>query len=304
MEITVRLHSTVMFRAARLSSSLTTGPSSLTPALSTTRSYAISIQSPRVWPGKPDQRVFDERKTYLYHQFTSLLNCASTQPILFVHHKNFKANGMSKLRKDIVAAALPKGTQFSLLDTPPGPDTLPQVAVIRSSIFGVALRNHAPLDAEATAEIAKMAGGGSLAAITLPSLDPPILRAILRALERAAPQKSDSKVDNATKKAGDDEGRIPGRKMKRQKPILDPELSVVGALLEGRVFSAEKVKDVSKLPTLEILRQQVVGLISSPAVQLALVLGEASGGRLARTLEGLKKGLEEEDTTKNAESAP
>jgi hypothetical protein len=37
----------------------------------------------------------------------------------------------------------------------------------------------------------------------------------------------------------------------------------------------------------------LVGLLSSPATQLAMTLSEASGGRLARTLEGLKKGLEE-----------
>jgi ribosomal protein L10 len=55
----------------------------------------------------------------------------------------------------------------------------------------------------------------------------------------------------------------------------------------------EGVRDVSKLPTLDTLRAQIVGLLSSPAVQLAAILSEASGGKLARTLEGLKKGLEE-----------
>jgi ribosomal protein L10 len=68
---------------------------------------------------------------------------------------------------------------------------------------------------------------------------------------------------------------------------------VMGALIEGRVFGMEGVRDVSKLPTLDTLRAQIVGLLSSPAVQLAAVLSEASGGKLARTLEGLKKGLEE-----------
>jgi ribosomal protein L10 len=69
---------------------------------------------------------------------------------------------------------------------------------------------------------------------------------------------------------------------------------LLGALIEGRVFVAEGVRDVAKLPTLDTLRAQIVGLLQSPAVQLALVLQEASGGRLARTLEGLKKGLEED----------
>ncbi|EJC98774.1 uncharacterized protein FOMMEDRAFT_50369, partial [Fomitiporia mediterranea MF3/22] len=181
---------------------------------------------------------------------------------------------------------------------PPDSDTLPQLTIVRSSIFGVALRNQAPLDQKATSEIAKMAGGDGLAILSLPSLDPPTLHAILRALERSVPKKSEGGAQKDAKKNGkerandDDEGRVPGRRVKRQKPMLDPELALVGALIEGRVFGVEQVKDVSKLPTLETLRQQIIGLISSPAVQLAMVLGEASGGKLARTLEGLKKGLE------------
>jgi len=60
---------------------------------------------------------------------------------------------------------------------------------------------------------------------------------------------------------------------------------------------------VSKLPTLDTLRAQVVGLLSAPASQLAMILGEASGGKLARTLEGLKIGLEEEDKSDGAPSS-
>ncbi|THH09322.1 hypothetical protein EW145_g2101 [Phellinidium pouzarii] len=263
-----------MFRPPRLSSCLVAGPSS-----TGRRNYAISVQAPRVWPGKAEARVFDERKTYLYNQFTSLLNRTSSKSILFISHKNFRPAGMIKLRRDVTATAMPKNTPLSMLDNPPSLDLLPQLNVVRTSIFGVALRHYAPLDAKTTANIAKMAGGGGLAALTLPSLDPPVLQAVVRALERSATEE---------------EGRIPGRKLKRQKTVLDPELVILGALIEGRLFSIDGVKDVAKLPTLDTLRAQIVGLISSPAAQLAMVLGEASGGRLARTLEGLKRGLEEE----------
>jgi hypothetical protein len=42
---------------------------------------------------------------------------------------------------------------------------------------------------------------------------------------------------------------------------------------------------------LGMLQAQIVGLLSSPGMQLAAVLSEASGGKLARTLEGLKKSV-------------
>ncbi|KAL5494793.1 hypothetical protein ACEPAI_255 [Sanghuangporus weigelae] len=294
-----------MFRPARLPCLSTAGPRpSFTSfvALPGRRHYAVSIRPSTVWPGKREPRVFSEHKTYLFNQFTSLLNRSSSRPVLFLHHKNFKADALIKLRREITATALPKGAkQLSLLQVAPDPETLPQLAVIQSSIFGVTLRNFAPLDSETIQRIASMAHGGALAVITLPSLDPPMLRDILRTLEHAIPPKKQEEEQPKKKgkgKDGDEEKFVPGRRQKRQKPMLDPELSVAGALIEGRVFGVEQVKDVSKLPTLDMLRQQIVGLISSPAVQLAMVLGEASGGRLARTLDGFKKALEDGQTTK------
>ncbi len=81
--------------------------------------------------------------------------------------------------------------------------------------------------------------------------------------------------------------------MKRSRPVLIPDLRVVGALVEGRVLLPEGVKDMSTLPTLDTLRAQIVGLLTAPSAQLAAVISQASGGQLARTLEGFKKALEE-----------
>jgi len=67
----------------------------------------------------------------------------------------------------------------------------------------------------------------------------------------------------------------------------------MGALIEGRVFKAPDVQEVAKLPTLVTLHAQIVGLLSSPATQLAGVLSQAGGGQLVRTLAGFQKGLEE-----------
>ena len=86
---------------------------------------------------------------------------------------------------------------------------------------------------------------------------------------------------------------VPGRRPKRQRPTPIPDLKLLGALVEGRLFRAEAVQSVADLPTLDTLRAQIVGLLSAPAAQLAMVMSEASGGKLARTLEGLKKSLEE-----------
>ena len=68
-----------MLRPGCLRSSISTKPSSSALTLSAgKRYYAVSIQPPKVWPGKPEARKFNERKTYLYNHFNALLNHASS----------------------------------------------------------------------------------------------------------------------------------------------------------------------------------------------------------------------------------
>lgn len=255
----------------------------------TTRGYVVSVKLPRVYEGKPTPRRYGVQKTFLYNQYTRMLEASDNSPIIFLQHTNFAAQRLQKLRRDIADA----NAKFSvsLSSSTPSP-VAPTLAVMRTSLFGVALRDFAPLDAQQAAQIAGLLKGG-LAVLTLPSFNPPQLDAILRALDRSVPPKKPGIAEPAPTKPQDDPNFIPGRKMQRVKPVLTPELEVMGALIERRVFGMEGVRDVSKLPTLDTLRAQIVGLLSSPAVQLAAILSEASGGKLARTLEGLKKGLEE-----------
>ncbi|KIK81881.1 hypothetical protein PAXRUDRAFT_103227, partial [Paxillus rubicundulus Ve08.2h10] len=255
------------------------------------RAYVVSIEPPVVYERKPVPRRYSERKSFLYNQYTHMLEASENVPIIFLQHKDFTTRKLQTLRREIELA----NSRFtrSLASPIPMPVS-PKLTVMRTSIFGVALRDHALPDAEKIPQIAKLVDG-ALAILTLPSFDPPQLNAIIRAIDRAVPpKKAQVEEVQAKPKKGKEEDSdfIPGRPVPKVKPTLIPELKVMGALIEGRVFSAAGVKDVAKLPTLDTLRAQIVGLLSSPAMQLAAVLSEASGGKLARTLEGLKKGLE------------
>ncbi len=240
-----------MLSSCRAANGFAPGPSSC----AFRRTYAVSVKTPRVWPGKiaPDeQRSFGERKTFLYNQLTRLIGRGAAhdhdrQPLLFLRHKNFRANAMSRLRKDITAAALPvvlsnsgasgppaKKNLFSLMDYPPPLEALPQLNVVRTSIFGVALRNYAEFEEKETAtriaDLAGEGGGGGLAVLSLPSLDPLLLSALLRALSRSVPKKkTDANAKEKGKGGAEDDGHIPGRRQKRVRPMLDPELTLLGA---------------------------------------------------------------------------
>jgi ribosomal protein L10 len=274
----------------------------------------MSIKPPRRYPRKTEPRIYSERKRFLYHQYLRLLETSKESPLIFLQHTNFSISRLTKLRKDIAAATARKGGFApSLLN--PGPTPLapsddpsisipPSLTVIRTSIFGAALRDYSPIDANTAKAISNTVENG-LAVLSLPLLDPPTLNAILNALKKSVPPLKPGQVAQASpskKPSADDPDFVPGRRVKRAKPTRTPELTVMGALIEGRVFKAAAVRDVASLPTLDTLRAQLIGLISSPAGQIAGILGQASGGQLARTLEGFRNSLE--DAEGNANSTP
>src|SRR6266850_1767059 len=264
------------------------------------RHYSVSVKPPRVYEKKPSPRVYSEKKTFLYHQYLRLFESTAQSPLIFLQHNKFSVPRFIRLRKDIAQAASRHATlPLSLANPGPNPvqvtPTLPTLSVIRTSLFGVALRDFAPIDAKTSEEIAQTVQGG-LAVLSLPVFNPPQLQAIIRALERSVPKPKPPTAEEL-KQAAALEARDPpnpGRRVKRLRKVHEPELTLMGALIEGRVFKASGVKEVARLPTLGTLHAQIVGLLSSPGMQLAGVLSEASGGKLARTLEGLKKSLEDE----------
>ena len=286
-------------------------PPTSTSGTTSVRTYAVSVKPQRRYPRKTEPRIYSERKRFLHDQYLRLLQTSKESPLIFLQHTNFSILRLTKLRKDIAAATARKGGFApSLLNPGPTPltpsddpsvATPPSLTVIRTSIFGAALREYSPIDAKTAKDISKTVENG-LAILSLPSLDPPMLNAILNALHKSVPPLKPGKEAQALsskKPSADDPDFVPGRRVKRVKPTRTPELTVMGALIEGRVFKAAAVRDVASLPTLDTLRAQLIGLISSPANQIAGMLGQASGGQLARTLEGFKQGLEDAEGSAN-----
>ncbi|KAJ7492250.1 hypothetical protein FB451DRAFT_1360947 [Mycena latifolia] len=261
------------------------------------RSYALSVVPPKIPKGMTLLRHFTGKKAFQYNWYTRILNSSSTSPLIFLYHNDFTSQKLIKLRRDISAASKPSKPTLSAASpagAPVEPAEEPLLTVIRSSIFGAALRDFPTVE---NADVMRMTDGvsGALAVLSLPVLDPPQLKSILRTFDRNVPPRK-PKTEAELKKELDEKNADPanpGRRLKRMKQVVDPELRVLGVLLDGQILLPDRVKDLAELPTLQTLREQLVGLLSSPGTQLAMTLSEAAGGRLARTLEGLKKGLEE-----------
>ncbi|RDB29141.1 50S ribosomal protein L10 [Hypsizygus marmoreus] len=279
------------------------------PSSTQARSYAISVKPGKILPGKQLPRVFKDKKAFQYNWYTKILQCSTTAPLVFLHHTDFSAQRLIKLRRDILVAAN-KSAPPSLASPNPSavpakPPPQPTLTVIRTSIFGAALRDFPGVNLE---DADKMIGSttGNFAVLTLPSFDPPQLNAILRALERGVPPRPPKTPEQIQKELDEKNAdpATPGRRVKRVRQTLVPDLKLVGALIDGRVFLPQGVKEVSNLPSLDTLRAQIVGLLSAPAAQIAGVLSQASGGKLARALEGLKKGLEEDAAGFSTDTPP
>lgn len=262
----------------------------------TARGYAISVKPPKASKGKKTkQRVFKDKKAFQFNWYTRLLQTNATAPVLFLHHHDFTAKRLKELRADISTAFRKASAPSSPRPSPPtlafSPD--PTLTVVRTGIFGAALRELPNVNLQ---DVERMINNqaGSFAVLTFPSFNPPQLNAVLRAMDRSVPPKR-PKTDEELKQeldAKNADPAQPGKRMKRVRQIRTPELKLMGAILENRIFLPSGVKDVSKMPALDTLRAQVVGLLSSPASHLAAILSEASGGRLARTLEGFKQSME------------
>ncbi|KAF5392618.1 hypothetical protein D9757_002217 [Collybiopsis confluens] len=268
-------------------------PPNLRLRLSSTRNYAISLKPGQILPGKKYPRVFSDKKLFQYNWYTKILNTTHHAPLIFLHRDDFTANRLKKLRRDIQVASqkyTKQAEEKGQVVTHP-----PTLTVVRTSIFGAAMRDFPDINLKDAQEMVDGVQGG-YAVLSLPVLDPPLLHSILRAMERSVPprpKKTAAEIAKEIEEKNADPAQ-PGRKMKRQRPILTPDLKVLGAFVEGKVLLPDRMKEVSRLPTLDSLRAQIVGLLSAPSAQLAGVLSQASGGQLARTLEGFRKALEEE----------
>ncbi|CEL54373.1 hypothetical protein RSOLAG1IB_07023 [Rhizoctonia solani AG-1 IB] len=235
-----------------------------TTARTSCRRYATTIPVAPPKPPKPPappadpNRIYTPRKTALHSEYSNTIQ--NSPFFVILGHQNFSVAKFTTLRKDLAKLKPSKGAPE---DQPPA-----KLSVIRHAIFGAAVKSVQPQAAELISSIQ-----GPAAILAFPSLDPPQLKSVLRVIERAVPKSR------------------PGGPAGEVRPVLH----VIGAYAEGRVFQATGIQNLSTLPTLDTLRAQLVGLLSAPAAQLAGVLDQARGGRLSRTLEGLKASLEENE---------
>ncbi|KAK8869609.1 hypothetical protein IAR55_000176 [Kwoniella newhampshirensis] len=265
---------------------------SLNPASSSTR---INTNTPG--------RVYTARKTFLWNFYTHLLDRSSL--ILVFDHSNLSAGEWSTLRRSINSIPRPKkafepttitgssSSSSSSTATSGGKkgqkvesitdDRIDsaQITVIRTGVLSsLASSSSNPLFPHLK---------GQRALLTTRDLSPLYLNKIITTINRT----------------------VKGMKRENAPDEKQPTLKLVAGLLEGgkaygqkvTVFNVEQLGQIGKLPELDTLRAQLVGLLESQGRSLVGVLGQAAGGSLVRTLQGLEKHLNDKEGATGEASA-
>jgi large subunit ribosomal protein L10 len=66
------------------------------------------------------------------------------------------------------------------------------------------------------------------------------------------------------------------------------KLVLIGGIIHGQLLTVDEVKELAKLPSLDVLRAQFISLLQTPATRLATVL-QAPASSLARVLSAYSK---------------
>ena len=212
--------------------------------------------------------------------------------VLLLRHSNLPQSGLDKIRKDLSALTIkkPSSALAPSPSTPSQSSSAPKFVVIRPGVFAASLSSRYD---EGTVESVRGIFGGSFALVTSQTLNPLQLSQIVRLVDRAIPPKSAEAPAPTPKPVSPDD--LEDEPPKEKAP---PSIQLVGAFVEDRFVLVEGIKEIGKLPTLETLHAQIVGLLSAPGSKLAQVLSMASGGDVLRTLQGFEKGLEQSQNSK------
>lgn len=98
-------------------------------------------------------------------------------------------------------------------------------------------------------------------------------------------------------------------KATQQQEAKTQRMGVISALVDHRAANQVELTHIANLPPLDQIYAELLAVIESPARSVFGVLQSAAGGELARTLEGFRIGLEEQQQqasspTGGTETAP
>ncbi|EIW70040.1 hypothetical protein TREMEDRAFT_68447 [Tremella mesenterica DSM 1558] len=233
-------------------------------------------------PTLSDSRQYTNRKTFLYAYYSYLFHRSNL--VLLFAHDNLSVKDLQAIRKNIRSIPLTNSTSPVLLpNNQPQPHLSEEITsggisnekatltISRTGVLSAVTRSLSLTSTRSHSSSLTSLLEGPTALITCPDLSPRYLSRLLLTIQRTIKSRNRDGVEE-----------------KKQ-----PTLRLVAGVLEGRLMEVSRVEGVSKLGEMDQLRAELVGLLQMPGRQLVGVLGQAGGGGLVRTLQGLELSLKE-----------
>lgn len=236
----------------------------------------------------PRTRPLPARKQVLFASHRHLL--LNNDLVLFLRPTDFSATEWRQLRAAIGQVHVPGEATSSSSSSSSSSSTLAAqsltLTVLRPGLLPALLRDESLSSRINTGFLSQPSHlQGPLAVLTCPSLHPPTLSRVLTILSKFSRQPS----RNAPPPAPAD-----AKSKSSAAPAVVERMAVMSSLLEHtRIADEQRTRNViAKLPPLNVLQSQVVGLLSTPASRIAGILG-ARSREVGRTVQGFKEGLEQ-----------
>lgn len=218
-----------------------------------------AVRQPKTPNPPTSERIYTDRKTYLYDYYTHLLQ--TSQLVLLFQHDNLSVSDLQKIRQGMAKIAPPPPKSSEDAPTPRA-----SLTILRTGILS-ALTRHQSIP------FPKLKGQTAL--LTSPTLSPKYMSQILTSINRTIKKNQ--------------------RESTKDQLVKQPELKLLFGYMEGRqLLEVGDVDKLGKLPDLDGLRSQLVGLLEMRGRELVGVLGQAGGGGLVRTLQGRENDLKGE----------
>ncbi|EGG07657.1 uncharacterized protein MELLADRAFT_35374 [Melampsora larici-populina 98AG31] len=254
-------------------------PTQPTHLFSTTSINPIKLVKTRAIPNnrKTSGRTYPIRKQFIFENYRNLFTKHKLN--LFFRHQNLTPKEWNSIRGELSKLSNQQDTQSN-------PSKL-KLQVIRTRMISPVLKSLTKDSKTNNPSLLKSFSShlnGNLVCLSQDEFNPTIIQSALKILSKHASIPTQSQINQISKLKSN------------QTSIVIDRLPFVIGIIEDKVETEKsRVEELSRLPSLDVLRQQILALISSPGSRVVGTLNQARGEVVVRTVDGYRATLEKQE---------
>ncbi|KAG0150458.1 hypothetical protein CROQUDRAFT_198092 [Cronartium quercuum f. sp. fusiforme G11] len=253
------------------------------PILYLSNSFSNSSTSQKILPivtranlnnRKTSGRVYPIRKQFIFEAYAYLFT--QNQVCIFFRHENLTPKEWNSIRGQLAKLSADDVNNESKV----------QVQVLRTRMIGPVLKNL-NTQSKIGPDVLKSLSPhlkGNLVCLSQRVFQPSRIQSAMKILSKHASVPTKAQID-----------QMSIRKPNQPTIVIDRLPFVMGIIDDHVQAEKARVEELSRLPTLESLRQQILGLISNTGARMIGTLNLGRGNLVVRTVDGYRATLEKQE---------